>query len=173
MIKAIIGLGNPGNKYKNTRHNVGFMVVDALSHHYEGQWKQTSLLEYTIISINNEELLLIKPLTFMNDSGKVIPWLAQKGIKADSLLVVHDELEQPFGKVRLKQGGSARGHNGLRSIIQVIGPDFNRLQIGIGRPATKEEVPTYVLSPFEQSAAEINQVISAAVKMILSLLTLQ
>src|SRR5690606_12220398 len=107
---------------------------------------------------------------FMNDSGKVIPWLAQKGIKADSLLVVHDELEQPFGKVRLKQGGSARGHNGLRSIIQVIGPDFNRLQIGIGRPATKEEVPTYVLSPFEQSAAEINQVISAAVKMILSLL---
>jgi PTH1 family peptidyl-tRNA hydrolase len=102
----------------------------------------------------------------MNDSGKVIPSLSKQGIKAENILVVHDELEKPFGDLSIRMGGSAKGHNGLRSIIGVCGMDFPRLRFGIGRPAQREEVPDYVLSNFSENQAELEQRIEQAVQMI-------
>ena len=102
----------------------------------------------------------------MNSSGKVIPSLLKQGIKAENLLVVHDELEKPFGKIEFRTGGSHRGHNGLRSIIEFCGADFMRLRFGIGRPESKEEVAQYVLSNFFEPTAELEKMIDKAVTMI-------
>ena len=102
-IKAIIGLGNPGQKYSFNRHNIGFIVVDAIADRFYGSWDTKPNMEIATVIINDKKILLIKPQTFMNLSGKVIPFLQKKGIKAENILVVHDELEMPFGKVRIKQ----------------------------------------------------------------------
>lgn len=150
-IRAIIGLGNPGRTYENTRHNIGFKVVDQLVESHVGNgWRVTGELETAEIDLYGHKVLVIKPQTFMNNSGKVVPFLQKKGIKAEHILVVHDELEQPFGKITFKIGGSAKGHNGLRSIITLCGEDFARLRFGIGRP-DKEEVADYVLNNFSCS----------------------
>lgn len=151
-IKAIIGLGNPGAKYSKNRHNIGFRILDKIAQDYSASWTVSDLMEHTRFSLTVNDMvqpiILIKPQTFMNDSGRVIPFLQKKGIKSENILVVHDELEKGFGKVILKLGGSARGHNGLRSIIGVMGYDFWRLRFGIGRPGNKSEVASYVLSNF-------------------------
>ncbi len=165
-IKAIIGLGNPGQRYYYQRHNIGFRIVDEFAQKYGAVWQSKNNMESTGIMINECKLLLIKPQTFMNDSGKVIPALLKQGIKAESILVVHDELEKPFGKIAFKVGGSHRGHNGLRSIISVCGADFARLRFGIGRPEAREEVPNYVLKNFTQDSADVEQLIEQAVSMI-------
>lgn len=168
MYKAIIGLGNPGHQFFKTRHNIGFRIVDALADQYGAAWnlKKDLKLEYTSIQLDGNEVLLIKPLTFMNSSGEIVPWLSKKGIKPEDVIVVHDELEFPFGKVAFKFGGSAKGHNGLRSFITHWGDGFERLRIGIGRPAEKAEVPDFVLAPFTEGDSAINQLIDAAVKAI-------
>ncbi|MBL4588425.1 aminoacyl-tRNA hydrolase [Candidatus Babeliales bacterium] len=148
-IKAIIGLGNPGQRFIKTRHNIGFIFVDKLSEENNGSWREgKNLLHSEIMLPELKKLLLIKPTTFMNDSGSVLPFMTKKGIKLDDILVIHDELEKPFGTVLFKFGGSAKGHNGLRSIIQHAGADFWRLRFGIGRPEHKEMVGDYVLSNF-------------------------
>ena len=169
-IKAIIGLGNPGPRYYHTRHNIGFQVVDALAQAHNASWQTKESMEMAHLMLNNKKVLLIKPLTFMNNSGKVIPSLIKQGIKPENILVVHDELEQPFGAVKLRFGGSARGHNGLKSIIAACGDQFARVRIGIARPANKEDVPDYVLQEFKESADEIARVIEQAVTMIQDLL---
>ena len=161
-IKAIIGLGNPGPKYHNHRHNIGFRVLDALAERHGGSWQTKDNAEIAQVMINNQRVLLIKPLTFMNDSGRVIPPLLKQGIKAENILVVHDELEKPFGNIGIRIGGSAKGHNGLRSIIGVCGPDFARLRFGIGRPDHKEDVPNYVLSNFVEPQANQAQHIASS-----------
>ena len=166
QIKAIIGLGNPGPRFHGTRHNIGFMVVDALAERYHGSWQKKDDMELAQIRINDHPLLLIKPQTFMNASGRVIPFLSKKGIRAENLLVVHDELEKPFGSLAIRMGGSARGHNGLRSIIGVLGPDFLRLRFGIGRPDRKEEVSDYVLQRFDVDQNELADRVQEAVVMI-------
>jgi len=165
-ILAIIGLGNPGPKYHATRHNIGFQIVDALAQNYGGQWQHKELMDIATIMINDKKILLIKPQTFMNNSGKVIPYLNKQGIKAENILVVHDELEYPFGKVKIRFGGSARGHNGLRSIIEHCGKDFARLRFGISRPEDKRMVGNYVLQPFEEDLAEIDQQIDRSIDLI-------
>ncbi len=151
-IKAIIGLGNPGFKYYKNRHNIGFRIVDEIAAKYDMSWQSRQDLDCCQIQLEqNGELhsiYLIKPLTFMNGSGRVFPFLAKKGINPEEVLVAHDELEKKFGKFGLKFGGSAKGHNGLRSLISVMGPDFWRLCFGIGRPERKEDVGNYVLSDF-------------------------
>lgn len=147
-IKAIIGLGNPGPRYANTRHNCGFLVVDALADVYQASWQHKDEMAYTTIQIHGNPVLLIKPQTFMNNSGRVIPFLKKKGIEPEQILVVHDELEKAPGTLAIKRGGSARGHNGLRSLISMMGPDFFRLRIGIGRPEEREDVGAYVLQSF-------------------------
>lgn len=170
-IKAIIGLGNPGPRFSFTRHNVGFLVVDALADRYYGTWHEKGPMEIADIMIDGKRLLLVKPHTYMNESGKVIPLLAKQGIKPENILVVHDELEKPFGTFAFKEGGSHRGHNGLRSIIAACGPEFKRLRFGIGRPDRKEDVSDYVLQRFDVPESQVREHVDQAVDMIETLIT--
>ncbi len=165
-IKIIIGLGNPGNKYHFTRHNIGFLVVDALSEKYNGVWQTRGDKDVADINIEDNKIILVKPQTFMNNSGKVMPSLLKQGITIENVLVVHDELEKPFGTVELKVGGSHKGHNGLRSIMQQSGADFVRLRCGIGRPQHKEDVADYVLSDFSEGTTAVEQEIKKAITII-------
>jgi len=165
-IKAVIGLGNPGKKYYTTRHSIGFRILDALAQRNGVSWKEKDNMELTEINVDGKNILLIKPQTFMNDSGKVIPFLLKKGITPENIVVVHDELEMPFGKMKIKKGGSARGHNGLRSIIDVIGKDFYRLSFGIARPEKREDVADYVLRDFAEHADIVEEFIEEAVDML-------
>lgn len=168
-IKAIIGLGNPGHEYYYNRHSIGFRVVDVLARDLGATWRERDKMLLAEVMINNKKVLLIKPQTFMNSSGNVVPFLTKQGIKAENTLVVHDELEQPFGKISLKVGGSARGHNGLRSIIAACGENFVRIRFGVGRPESKEQVPTYVLQNFSEDTAAIEHALDQAVAMITSM----
>lgn len=165
-ISAIIGLGNPGPQFTKTRHNIGFMVLDALAERYHTSFKKYENAEIATISINNKPVLLIKPQTFMNDSGKVMSWVRKKNIAPEQILVIHDELELPFGVIKLKEGGSAKGHNGLRSLIAHGAQQCKRLRMGIGRPEHKEEVPDYVLQRFKESQDSLVIFINEAITFI-------
>lgn len=154
-IKAIIGLGNPGPKFINTRHNIGFVIVNYIAEKYDGDWSSEKNFEKSEIEIDNKKILLIKPKTFMNNSGDVVPYLQKKGIKPEEILVIHDELEKKIGNISTKQGGSARGHNGLKSIIEKYGSNFWRLRFGIDRPKDREDVSVYVLSNFNHNEQEM------------------
>ncbi len=112
-IKAIIGLGNPGYKYYNNRHNIGFRILNALAEAHTAYWQEKEKMLLTEVHHDGRNILLIKPQTYMNASGKVMPFLLKKGIKAENILVVHDEIELPFGKIKVRFGGSAKGHNGF------------------------------------------------------------
>jgi PTH1 family peptidyl-tRNA hydrolase len=165
-IKACIGLGNPGAKFARTRHNIGFMVLDAFAAAHNASWQAKDDMLATTIEVNYHPVFLVKPQTFMNDSGRVLGWLQRKGIKPEEILVVHDELEKPFGTTSITFGGSARGHNGLRSIIEYIGKDFYRLRCGIGRPERKEDVGTWVLTNFSEPTEQLQAMIDDAIKLI-------
>lgn len=165
--KIIIGLGNPGTKYYKTRHSIGYRVVDQLVDQFGGRWQDRGIVQTADIMINEKPVIVIKPNTYMNDSGKVMPFLAKKGIDAQDILVVHDELEKPFNALAFKIGGSHRGHNGLRSLIDACGPDFARLRFGIARPEDKKDVAEYVLQPFtKQQEEQLSNSIDQAVAMI-------
>lgn len=161
-ILAIIGLGNVGAQYRQTRHNIGFMIVDELANRYGGQWEHKELMDVATIRIGEKKVLLLKPQLFMNRSGCVIPFLNKQGIKPENILVAHDELEFPFGKMQTRFEGSARGHNGLRSLIEHCGTGFARLRFGIGRPERKEMVATYVLQNFSEDIVELDRLIQEA-----------
>ena len=174
-IKAIIGLGNPGQAYYKTRHSIGFRVVDEIARHCDAAFTKSDNKEYAQANLNNLNLkdnqnpsvYIVKPLTFMNKSGEVIHFLLKKGIKPEEILVAHDELEKPFGDISLKFGGSAKGHNGLKSIMNVIGQDFWRLRFGIGRPDNKDDVGEYVLTPFsKQEECEVSNLIDKSICLI-------
>jgi peptidyl-tRNA hydrolase, PTH1 family len=171
-IKAIIGLGNPGHEFEKTRHNIGFCVVDHLveKHHAANALRVQDQFVVGKISVGDRQIVVVKPLTYMNASGKAIPFLKRQGIQPNEVLVVHDELELPFGKIATRFGGSARGHNGLKSLISQAGSDFWRVRCGVGRPPQGEEVSDYVLSTFrepkEQVAALIEQAGDAVEKML-------
>jgi PTH1 family peptidyl-tRNA hydrolase len=165
-IKVIIGLGNPGKQYQRTRHNIGFLVLDALADSQGACWQKKGDKEVAEITLGDEKVVLVKPQTFMNSSGRVIPSLLKQGLKAENLLVVHDELEKAFGVVDIKNGGSHRGHNGLRSIIEFCGANFTRLRCGIGRPERKEDVADYVLSNFSEKTDTVELMIEKALLMI-------
>ena len=172
-IKAIIGLGNPGAKYYKNRHSIGFQVVNQLAEKFDTPWHSSSDMEYSRVFTPQaegdqiHEIFLVKPMTFMNNSGRVIPWLLKKGIKGEHILVVHDDLERKFGKISLSLGGSHRGHNGLKSIIGVIGADFWRLRFGIGRPEDKDLVSSYVLSNFTQEEEyQLPELMNQAIELI-------
>jgi PTH1 family peptidyl-tRNA hydrolase len=169
QIKVVVGLGNPGLRFVYTRHNIGFRILDALAKASDVRWRTAGKVEEAEIAPHDYPVTLIKPQTFMNSSGEIIPVLKKDGIKPENILVVHDELELPFGKLALKMGGGHRGHNGIRSLIQHAGPDFARLRVGIGRPEDKAEVPDYVLANFNQDAREVDLVIAQAVELILGL----
>jgi PTH1 family peptidyl-tRNA hydrolase len=165
-IKAIVGLGNPGPRFNKTRHNVGFAVVDAIADKNNATWSTKGQMEIATAFIHDKKILLIKPQTFMNSSGQIFPDLKKQGIQANEILVVHDELDIAFGLLKWRFGGSARGHNGLKSIINFIGADFLRFRFGIDRPINKEDVPDYVLQKFTEPAEDIEHFIQQAVMAI-------
>jgi len=152
---AVIGLGNPGAKYSQNRHNAGFMVVDQLAGHYELSWKFDKYLEAT--TAKAERFMLLKPQTFMNECGRVAGYLiSQTQVAPGEIWVVHDDTEVPFGQVRVKLGGSSAGHNGIKSIDEAIGTDYWRLRVGIGRvPEGSTDLSAYVLSDFSQTQKKV------------------
>ncbi|MBL4871069.1 MAG: aminoacyl-tRNA hydrolase [Robiginitomaculum sp.] len=150
----IVGLGNPGEKYKGNRHNIGFMTVDEIADfHGFGPEKSkfNGALREGFIETENGRVkaLILKPMTFMNESGRSVQKAAQfYKIPLDKIIVFHDELDLEAGKFRMKLGGGIAGHNGLRSIKQMIGGDFHRARIGIDHPGHKDIVHSHVLSDF-------------------------
>lgn len=170
-IRLVVGLGNPGAKYYHHRHSIGFRVLDELARAYGAEWRTKGEMEITEVSLGDRNIMLVKPMTYMNNSGTVMPALLKGGIKPSAMLVVHDEIEKPFGTVQTRLGGSHRGHNGLRSIIAACGPDFGRLRMGVGRPDDKDEVPDYVLSNFREAPHKVDQLIDDAVRVVEQLVT--
>lgn len=149
MIRLIVGLGNPGSEYEDTRHNAGFWWVDAAARKLGVSLSRDRTYQGLVARINTDggPLWLLEPQTFMNLSGKSVAALARFfKIAPAEILVVHDELDLPPGQVKLKQGGGAAGHNGLKDILAQLGsPDFWRLRIGVGHPGVKSEVVDWVL----------------------------
>ena len=159
-MKCIVGLGNIGKRYERTRHNIGFEVIDYLldQNHIELD-KQKFRGAYTIERINGEKVMLIEPLTLMNLSGEaVVPLMDYYNIEVEDLLVLYDDLDLPQGHIRLRQKGSAGGHNGMKSIINHLGTsDFKRIRIGIDRPTNGMSVPDYVLQKFSDAEMKTMQ----------------
>jgi PTH1 family peptidyl-tRNA hydrolase len=162
-MKIIVGLGNPGRKYERTRHNAGFLAVDELA--------RTARIDLSLEkchallgkgALGTEKVVLAKPQTYMNDSGRSVAALLKDSYaSAEDLVVLHDELDLAAGVVRVKTGGGHGGHNGLRSLIEYLGTaDFIRIRIGIGRPVPGMDTADYVLSPF---FAEERVAVSAAI----------
>jgi PTH1 family peptidyl-tRNA hydrolase len=149
----VVGLGNPGAGYANHRHNAGFMAVDALARaHQASAFSKKFHSEVADASIADTKCLLLKPQTFMNLSGKAVLAAAQfYKIAPEKILVLHDELDLPPAKLRIKQGGGHGGHNGLRDIDAMIGQNYWRVRLGIGHPGNKDMVHSYVLSPFSSA----------------------
>lgn len=165
-LKAIVGLGNPGAEYERTRHNAGFWFVEALASAYRGSLRHEAKFqgELARIKIDGTDVLLFKPMTFMNRSGEPTQKLAQfYKLAPGDILVAHDELDLVAGDTRLKLGGGHGGHNGLRSLHQHLGADYRRLRIGIGHPGTKEQVLGYVLGkPSREDEGKITDSLIAA-----------
>ncbi len=151
-MKLIVGLGNPGRQYTNTRHNLGFLVCDALAEQNRVEFtaSQALLALTATVTVEGQKVVLVKPTTFMNASGEsVIKVMSKKGIKPQDLCVVCDDLSLAYGALRFRPSGTAGGHNGIKSIIAHLGvTDFPRLRMGIGRPAVGVDVADYVLSNF-------------------------
>lgn len=149
----LVGLGNPGDKYAKHRHNVGFMAVDGIAdrHHFAPARKKFQGL-IRGGDIGTRKCLVLKPQTFMNDSGRSVgEAMRYHKLSLDEVIVFYDELDLPPGKMRMKIGGGAAGHNGIRSITRHIGADFRRCRIGIGHPGDKSRVHKHVLSDFAKS----------------------
>lgn len=153
---AIVGLGNPGSKYAGTRHNIGFALVEELARRASSPWREDRGLKAELASVRwgSATVQLLKPMTFMNLSGEsVVAAMSQWKLDRSQLMVVHDELDMPLARLRLKSGGGHGGHNGLRSITQHIGEEYARLRFGIGRPSDpRHDVSSYVLSRFDDEA---------------------
>ncbi len=165
-IKAIVGLGNPGPTYVFTPHNIGFLILDSLSDLLQGSWIEKQNMLIASVHMHDQEILLIKPQTFMNNSGEILSYLQKRGIKIENIFVVHDEIDYPFGKINIKDGGSARGHNGLRSLIEHGGQNFYRLRCGVGRPENTADVGNFVTAPFKESQGQVEELIEKSIIMI-------
>ena len=148
----VAGLGNPGPEYARNRHNVGWLVVDELARRHDGQWRAKFNGRLAEIRIDGHKVALLKPETFMNDSGRAVQAAARFfKIEPDAVLVVHDESDLDIGRLQLRRGGGLAGHNGLRSVAAGLGgPDFLRLRVGVGRPERGDprSLADWVLSDF-------------------------
>ena len=151
-----VGLGNPGEKHKNNRHNVGFMALDCLSAFHKFGRSRTKFLGRTAMgSLDNRKLISIKPQTFMNESGRAVREASNfYKINPERIFVFHDDIDLSFGDIKLKKGGSNAGHNGLASIDENIGNNYIRLRIGINHPGEKEKVTGHVLGDFSKEENE-------------------
>ena len=159
-MKLIVGLGNPGSVHLDNRHNLGFMALDGLSRHYHFEnWKSKFDGMFTAKLFGSEKIILIKPQTYMNLSGSCIAkFKLFFKVSENDIFVIYDDIDLELGHIKFKQGGGDAGHKGVRSIAQHLGTkDFNRIRMGIGRPGTKAEVSSFVLSNF--SNAETDRIV--------------
>jgi PTH1 family peptidyl-tRNA hydrolase len=162
----VVGLGNPGNKYEDTRHNAGFMVADKIAQDFKISFNKTKF--DTVFGrgfIEDVDVLLAKPMAFMNRSGPPLQKLAHYfQIPGEDMLVIHDDIDLAFGRLKIKEKGGHGGHNGIRSIMDAFGGgDFSRLRIGVGRSAAGENVTEHVLGRFSAAKGEmVVRIISAA-----------
>lgn len=152
-MKVIVGLGNPGPQYLETRHNIGFLLVDLLAEQYQIQFRTKFQGLWAEGNVDGERVLFLKPQTFMNLSGRSVSELCRfYKIQGEDLLVVHDDMDLTLGKIRLRNQGGAGGHNGIKSILSELGTEkFWRLKLGIGRPPKEWDPARFVLSSFEES----------------------
>jgi PTH1 family peptidyl-tRNA hydrolase len=173
-MKLIVGLGNPGPKYDGTRHNIGFMVVRKLAEVAGiALTRQGHQGVYGVGRCGKEEATLLLPQTFMNLSGASVCSAHQSlGIAPGDLIVVHDDIDLPFGRLRIRRNGGHGGHNGLRSIASTLGTDFYRIKVGVGRPITTDaDVAAHVLSAFSSlEKKQLDTVISAACTVVVTLI---
>jgi peptidyl-tRNA hydrolase, PTH1 family len=168
-MKLIVGLGNPGKQYDGTRHNIGFEVIDKISEKLNINLDQAKFKGiYGYGMVEGEKVFLLKPLTYMNLSGEsIIALMNYYQIEIEDLLVIYDDLDLPVGRIRLRQKGSAGGHNGIKSIISHLGTgEFNRIRVGIDRPSNGMTVVDYVLGRFfkeeqEQVSASVQKSVDA------------
>lgn len=168
-MKLIVGLGNPGSEYASTRHNIGFMVIDELLRRSKAQ--DVSKSSFNGETYKSTDAIYLKPLTYMNLSGKSI--LKVKNFyKTSQTIVIHDDLDLPFGALRFKLGGGHGGHNGLKSTDEAITKEYIRVRMGIGRPPNKGEVSSFVLSSFSKDEeACLDEWISKAADAVEAILT--
>jgi peptidyl-tRNA hydrolase, PTH1 family len=173
-VKVIVGLGNPGRKYERTRHNLGFLVLDRLA---EKNGVAVTLKKYEALigewNRDGEKVLLVKPQTYMNQSGETLQSLFRYlPVENEDLVVIHDDLDLPFGRIRIRQQGSPGGHRGMISATGVLGEQgFSRLRIGIGRPPPGVEPRNFVLQKFSpEEAARLDEAVSRAVEAVECLL---
>lgn len=167
----IVGLGNPGEKYDRTRHNLGFMAADALVSEYSGTWSKGFKGEYSEIFINGKKVFVLKPQTFMNLSGESVqPFCAFYKIALEDIVVVHDDMDMEFTRLKIRNGGSSGGHNGIKSIVQHLGTEkFPRVKMGIGKDLKKETIG-HVLGKFSPDEAEkLDEFVKSSVKAIVSI----
>ncbi len=166
----LVGLGNPGRRYEDTRHNAGFLVVDRLAERLGPvTWKEKFRGVHASAELGGNKLVLLKPQTFMNESGRSVqPAIAFFKVPLARVLVVHDELDLPFGTLRLKHGGGDAGHNGLRSIRQHLGSgEYTRLRVGVGKPSGDFRGADFVLQAFASAdRADLDEVLDRAVEAV-------
>ncbi len=166
----LVGLGNPGREYAHNRHNVGFMVVDRwvdrhLTPGVGSPWREKFHARMAPLNLRGQRVVVVQPQTYMNRSGKSVVAAAQfHRVPPEQIVVVHDELDFPFGRLAVKKGGGHGGHNGLRDIISLSGSrDFVRIRVGIGRPSSEGNVSKWVLADFdEHDGAELPDVVDRA-----------
>ncbi|MDH5187709.1 MAG: aminoacyl-tRNA hydrolase [Rhodospirillaceae bacterium] len=174
-MRLVVGLGNPGEKYAHNRHNIGFMAADEIvRRHNFSPWRAKFQGELSEGSIGDEKILILKPQTFMNESGiSVVQVTKFYKIPTADIIVLHDELDLVPGKVRVKRGGGHAGHNGLRSINSAIGDDYARVRLGIGHPGDKDRVTGHVLNDFAKADAKWLEPLLAEVADNIDLIFLQ
>ncbi|GCE49289.1 PTH1 family peptidyl-tRNA hydrolase [Thermosporothrix hazakensis] len=169
-MKLIVGLGNPGDQYTRTRHNVGFRVVDILASQHQLRWERKGKAMIAQTTLATEKVVLVKPITFMNNSGEAVADLVRwYKLQPQDVLVIYDELDLPPGRIRLKTGGSSAGHNGIKSIIRYLHTDqFPRVRVGIGHPAnTHMRGVDYVLGiPTRDELTQLSEAEDRAAELI-------
>ena len=154
-MKLVVGLGNPGKQYEATKHNIGFMVIDAIADSASHTpWREEQKAEVCSINVAGEKVLLVKPQTFMNASGESIgPLMRYYKIDPSDVYCIYDDMDLPVGKLRIRPNGSSGGHNGIKSLISHIGTEnFPRFRVGIGRPLPQWTVIDHVLAPFSEES---------------------
>lgn len=174
-MKLIVGLGNPGNEYAKTRHNVGFMLVDALADHLNiTLWKDKFNAKIAEGRIGTEKILLVKPQTYMNNSGEAVgPLMRWYKLEPKDIIVAHDDMDIPAGTVRIRKKGSSGGHNGIKSLIAHLGSEnFARIRLGIGRPLPGWSVVKHVLAPFPaEDRIEVDKAIDYLIPAVKCIIT--
>ncbi len=160
MAYLLVGLGNPEKKYESTRHNIGFRVLHQIAAHHHLAFATAKWSDYTTLVYADQKIYLIRPTTYMNQSGEAVAWWTQKkAISPENTLIIYDDLHLPLGKIRLRKGGGTGGHNGLKSIAERLQTSsYPRLRLGIGNDFPPGKQSAYVLSPF---SAEENRILEA------------